>query len=84
MGVDGNYVDMLGESGWQLTECQDVTRDYKESLQRLVDAILEHEDELAELLGADDVASKRAHREDQISLITRGLMRREAYAAMAK
>jgi len=84
VGIDGNYVDMLRESGWQLTECQDVTRDYKESLQRLVDAILEHEDELSELLGADDVASKRAHREDQISLITRGLMRREAYAAMAK
>jgi hypothetical protein len=38
---------------------------------------------LSELLGADDVVSKRVHREDQISLITRGLMRRETYAARA-
>ncbi len=83
IGVDGNYSDMLRESGWDLTECQDVTADYKDSLQRLVDGIIEHEEELSELLGPDDVLSKRIHREDQISLITRGLMRREAFAATA-
>ena len=83
VGVDGNYREMLRESGWQLAECQDVTADYKDSLQRLVDGIFEHEEELSELLGADDVVSKREHREDQISLIARGLMRREAYAATA-
>lgn len=83
VGVDGNYSDMLSECGWQLTECQDVTTDYKDSLQRLVDGIVEHEEELSELLGPDDVLSKRTHREDQISLITRGLMRREAFAATA-
>jgi len=83
VGVDGNYSDMLRDTGWQLTECQDVTADYKDSLQRLVDGIFKHEEELSALLGADDVASKRTHREDQISLIARGLMRREAYAATA-
>jgi ubiquinone/menaquinone biosynthesis C-methylase UbiE len=83
VGVDGNYFDMLCESGWRLTECQDVTADYKNSLQRLVDAIFEHEEELCELLGAEDLVSKRNHREDQISLIARGLMRREAFAATA-
>jgi len=83
VGVDGNYSDMLRESGWQLSECQDVSADYKDSLQRLVDGIFEHEEELSELLGADDVVLKRKHREDQISLIARGSMRREAYAATA-
>jgi hypothetical protein len=73
----------LRESGWQVTELQDVTTDYKDSLQRLVDGIREHEEELSGLLGADDVVSKRKHREDQISLIERGLMRREAYVAVA-
>jgi cyclopropane fatty-acyl-phospholipid synthase-like methyltransferase len=83
VGVDGNYSDMLRESGWQLTECQDVSTDYKDSLQRLVDGIFEHEEELSELLGVDDVVLKRKHREDQISLIARGSMRREAYVATA-
>jgi cyclopropane fatty-acyl-phospholipid synthase-like methyltransferase len=83
VGVDGNYSDMLHDSGWQLTECQDVSTDYKDSLQRLVDGIFEHEEELSELLGADDVVFKRKHREDQISLIARGSMRREAYVATA-
>ncbi len=83
VGVDGNYSDMLRESGWQVTELQDVTMDYKDSLQRLVDGIREHEEELSGLLGPDDVVSKRKHREDQISLIERGLMRREAYVAVA-
>jgi ubiquinone/menaquinone biosynthesis C-methylase UbiE len=83
IGVEGDYSDMLRETGWQVTECQDVTAEYKDSLQRLVDGIFEHDEELTELLGADDVVSKRKHREDQISLIARGLMRREAYAATA-
>jgi SAM-dependent methyltransferase len=83
VGVEGNYSDMLRESGWELTECQDVTADYKDSLQRLVDGIFEHEEELSELLGADELLSRRKHREDQISLITRGLMRRETFAATA-
>jgi cyclopropane fatty-acyl-phospholipid synthase-like methyltransferase len=83
VGVDGNYSDMLRESGWQLTECQDVSVEYKDSLQLLVDGIFEHEEELFELLGADDVVSRRKHREDQISLIARGSMRRKAYVATA-
>ena len=39
--------------------------------------------ELKNLLGAEDLAAKREHREDQIALIQRGLMRREAYVATA-
>ena len=83
IGVDGNYSDMLRESGWGLSEYRDVTADYKDSLQRLVDGIIEHEEELSELLGADELLSRRKHREDQISLITRGLMRRDTFAATA-
>lgn len=83
VGVDGSYPDLLREAGWQTVECVDVTAEYKNSLQRLVDGIHTNKAELTQLLGADDLASKREHREDQISLITRGLMRREAYIAIA-
>jgi SAM-dependent methyltransferase len=83
VGVDGRYSELLQESGWDLVECEDVTNEYKDSLQRLVDGIHANEEELARLLGADDLLSKRMHREDQISLIARGLMRRETYVANA-
>ncbi len=83
VGVDGDYADLLTSAGWAVAECQDVTEEYKNSLQRLVDGIREHEDELADLLGGEDLISRRKHREDQISLIARGLMRREVYVANA-
>ncbi len=83
VGVDGSYADLLRGSGWQVTEYQDVTADYRDSLQRLVDGIQSNESELIQLLGAADLASKRQHREDQIGLIERGLMRRETFAATA-
>ena len=83
IGLDGRYADMLSAAGWVLDECEDVTAQYRDSLQRLVVGTHEHEDELAQLFGADVLLDKRSHREDQISLIDRGLMRREAYLAFA-
>jgi ubiquinone/menaquinone biosynthesis C-methylase UbiE len=83
VGLDGNYPDMLRESGWKVEDCEDVTEEYKQSLQRLVDGIHANVDELSKLLGAEDVVSKRKHREDQITLIVSGSMRRDAYLAIA-
>ncbi|MFB3103916.1 MAG: hypothetical protein ACE1ZA_03220, partial [Pseudomonadales bacterium] len=83
VGVDGDYVDLLHGSGWHVVECQDVTAEYENSLQRLVDGFIANEDELVQVLGRDDLASKREHREDQIALIKRGLLRRDVYVATA-
>lgn len=83
VGVDASYAELLSASGWQVTLCQDVSVEYGNSLQRLVDGIWENESELAELLGGDELAAKRVHREDQIALVESGLMRREAYLAIA-
>ena len=83
MGVDGDYGDLLHGSGWRVVECQDVTGEYEDSLQRLVDGFIANEDELVQVLGRDDLASKLEHREDQIALIKRGLLRRDVYVATA-
>lgn len=83
IGVDGNYSELLQAAGWQVADCQDVTAEYRKSLQRLIDGIHENEKELADLLGEDDLIAKREHREDQIALIANGSMRREAYVAIA-
>ena len=83
IGLDGNYSEMLRDAGWRVDELQDVTDEYKNSLQRLIDGISDNEAELKDLLGAKDLVAKRKHREDQIALIQRGMMRREAYVATA-
>jgi len=83
IGVDGSYTDLLQASGWQVAEVCDVTEEYRNSLQRLVDGTYTNEEELTHLLGKDELVSKRVHREDQISLVAQGLMRRETYLATA-
>ena len=83
IGVDGSYSELLQAAGWQVADCQDVTAEYRNSLQRLVDGINENKKELADLLGEDELIGKREHREDQIALITNGSMRREAFVAIA-
>jgi len=83
VGLDGNYPDLLRASGWKVEDCQDVTEEYQQSLQRLVDGIRENFEDLSELLGSEDVVSKRKHREDQIALIASGSMRRDAYLVIA-
>jgi ubiquinone/menaquinone biosynthesis C-methylase UbiE len=83
VGLDGNYSDLLNRTGWMTEECEDVTDEYRSSLQRLVEGTHKHEAELTQLLGHEELISKRSHREDQIALIDRGLMRREAYVAVA-
>ena len=83
IGVDGRYAELLRDARWRVVDYQDVTAEYQNSLQRLVDGIYDNEKELVELLGEDDLVSKREHREDQIELIKNGLMRREAFVAIA-
>ncbi len=83
VGVDGKYVQMLQASGWRSTNRLDVTAEYQLSLERLVDGMRTSETELIEVLGEDDLVSRRQHREDQVSLIKRGLLIREAFVATA-
>jgi ubiquinone/menaquinone biosynthesis C-methylase UbiE len=81
VGVDGNYTELLRESGWSSLTRLDVTAEYKASLQRLVDGLRANTAELTRVLGKDDLRATRQHREDQIGLIERGLMQREAFVA---
>lgn len=83
LGVDGAYPELLREAGWEVEDCDDVSNEYQQSLQRLVDGTHRFERELEDLLGTDDLADKRRHREDQIELVHRGEMKREAYVAVA-
>ena len=83
IGVDGDYAHLLREAGWQVLECDDVSNEYQNSLQRLVDGTHQYESELQDLLGMDDLKAKRQHREDQIELVSNGSMKRETYVVVA-
>lgn len=83
LGVDGNYSQMLQDAGWRVVDCEEVSHEYQNSLQRLVDGTRTFERELEDLLGTHDLAEKRRHREDQIELVGKGEMKREAYTAVA-
>ena len=77
------YEPFLRESGWQILECIDVSAEYLQSLQKLVDGMRSNPSALQEALGADELVSQRQHREDQIALIERGIMRREVFVTSA-
>ncbi len=83
IAVEGSYPELLAVAGWQIESREDVTEEYQRSLQRLVEGIRENEDDLIVLLGEDELIAKRRHREDQISLIAAGHMRRDAYLLTA-
>jgi ubiquinone/menaquinone biosynthesis C-methylase UbiE len=83
VGVAGDYAEMLQVTGWHSTQRLDVSTEYQLSLQRLVDGMRANEKELARVLGKDDLVARRQHREDQISLIKRGLLLRETFVASA-
>ena len=78
------YVPLLRESGWQILECIDVSAEYQQSLQKLVDGMKTNTTALQEAFGADELVSQRQHREDQIALIERGILQREVFVTSVK
>ena len=75
----GGYEPLLDESGWRILDRIDVTPEYQQSLQKLVDGMKNNIPALQEALGADELASQRQHREEQIALIKRGILQREVF-----
>lgn len=79
----GGYESLLRESGWRILDRIDVTSEYQQSLQKLVDGMKSNIPALQEALGADELASQRQHREEQIALIERGILQREVFVTSA-
>ena len=79
----GGYEALLGESGWRILDRIDVTSEYQQSLQKLVDGIRSNTPALQEALGADELVSQRRRREEQLTLIERGILQRELFVISA-
>ena len=81
--VDGDYGNLLDQSGWRVVERIDVTGQHLQSLQILVRNMDVGADELTVALGADELAAQKQRRELQISAVERGLLKREVFLTQA-
>ena len=78
----GDYGDLLGQTGWRVTERTDVTPEYWQSLTSLVEAFRNNAD-LRDALGDEKIAESLARRQEQVDSIDAGLLRREIFLAVA-
>ena len=73
-----SYEDMLAVTGWQVTNKDDVTDEYRDSLVALVDGIRTSKG-LRARLGESTAEESISQREEQIRVIEQGFMRRAVY-----
>ncbi len=76
------YEPLLDESRWRIVDRIDVSGEYQRTLQSLVDGMNRNAPEIRKILG-DEFTSHRQHRQDQIGLVQRGILRREVFVASA-
>jgi hypothetical protein len=76
-----DYSTLLAQTGWVVIDCRDITRDYAVSCQRQLQADEERKDALEMLLGAPEVAGRRAGWRSKLAAIGDGLLRRELSVA---
>jgi len=76
------YEPLLQESGWHIVNWIDVSSEYQQTLQKLVDSLTSNTPELQEAFG-DEFVSQRHRREEQVALIGRGILQREVFVTSA-
>ena len=78
----GGYEPLLNESQWQIVDRIDVSSEYQRTLQSLVDGMSSNETAMRCVFG-DEFEGHRQHREDQIALASRGVLKREVFVTRA-
>jgi len=78
---DADYPTLLGQTGWAVVDCKDITLDYAASCRRQLQADEEHKDALETLVGASEFAERQADWRAKLSAIDGGLLRRSLFVA---
>jgi len=79
---DVGYSDLLEQTGWKITNCQDITAAYAASCKRQLEADEAHTDELVTFIGRDEFSERAAGWRAKIAAIGDGLLRRELFLAV--
>ncbi len=80
--VPVGYEPLLLQSQWHIVDRIDVSSQYQRTLQSLVDGMNRNAGGIQEVFGQEFV-SHLQHREDQIALIHRGVLKREVFVSSA-
>jgi SAM-dependent methyltransferase len=78
-----DYGVLLREANWVLLERIDATEDFMRALRDRNEAVEAAKDALIEMLGSDEYDMRRKHRQDTMSAVADGLLRREIFVAQA-
>lgn len=81
--LSGDYETLLRETGWEPKRPVDLTAGFLGALQRMVEALGKHADELRACLGNTEFDETLKRRRRQVAAVQRGLLVRERYLAEA-
>lgn len=80
--TDTDYPSLLAETGWIVTEYQDITAAYALSCRRQLDADQAQKDALVALMGVGEVAGRLAGWRAKLEAIGNHLLKREFFAVV--
>ena len=76
-----DYPTLLGQTGWAVNECLDVTEGYADSIRRFIRADGEFKDQLEALIGTTEFAERQAGWRSELHAVEEGLLRRDLFVA---
>jgi cyclopropane fatty-acyl-phospholipid synthase-like methyltransferase len=79
--TEGDYRDLLADTGWVVTSCENITDEYAASCHRQIDADIIHKNELVALIGPDEYEERLAGWRSKLIAVNEGLLRREIFVA---
>ncbi len=78
---EADYLTLLGQCGWRVLSCEDITAGYLSSCRRQILADKAQEHALQELIGAAAFAERQASWQTNLQALEADLLRREVYVA---
>jgi len=82
VATEAPYVDLLRQTGWQLTDHKDLTSEFKKSVRTSGDLEEAHHAEISEIFGEEDAAASLARRRATQNGLEHGVLRRELFIAV--
>jgi ubiquinone/menaquinone biosynthesis C-methylase UbiE len=79
--VETDYPTLLGQTGWIVTDCLDVSDGYASTVRGFMRADREFKEDLEALLGATEFADRQAGWRSELGAIEEGLLRRDLFVA---
>ena len=73
------YAELLQQTGWQVLECRDITREYTVSCRRQLQADCEREEELRQIMDQVEIEERQNDSQSRFIALADGLLRRELF-----